>query len=97
MSTSTLTKPEIKTARDSSAGHSVAPAQLTQVTHRYGSGASAHTALEQFSLSVKPGEVLALLGPNGAGKTTAIRTRFRRMRSYASPACRKLQRSSLRI
>ena len=73
MSTSTLTKPEIKTARDSSAGHSVAPAQLTQVTHRYGSGASAHTALEQFSLSVKPGEVLALLGPNGAGKTTAIK------------------------
>jgi len=29
-------------------------------------------ALEDFSLSVEPGEIFGFLGPNGAGKTTAI-------------------------
>jgi len=30
------------------------------------------TALDGFTLAVRPGEVLGLLGPNGAGKSTAI-------------------------
>jgi ABC-2 type transport system ATP-binding protein len=38
------------------------------VTHRYGS----RKAIDQLSLEVPRGEVLALLGPNGAGKSTTI-------------------------
>ena len=31
-----------------------------------------HHALQDFSLTVSPGEIVGFLGPNGAGKTTAI-------------------------
>jgi ABC-2 type transport system ATP-binding protein len=43
-------------------------AELASVTKRFGNV----VALDEFSLAVRPGELLAVLGPNGAGKTTAI-------------------------
>ncbi|HEY7673320.1 MAG TPA: acyltransferase family protein [Gammaproteobacteria bacterium] len=43
-------------------------ALLANVTKRYGKT----VALDDLSLTLRPGELLAVLGPNGAGKTTAI-------------------------
>lgn len=45
------------------------------VTFRYGDSQS--SALEDFSLDVKPGEFVALVGPSGAGKTTVFRLALR--------------------
>ena len=42
--------------------------RMVHVTKRFGS----NTAVDDVSLGLREGEILALLGPNGAGKTTAI-------------------------
>jgi ABC-2 type transport system ATP-binding protein len=43
--------------------------ELRNVTKRFG----AFTAVDNISLSIKPGEFFGFLGPNGAGKTTTIK------------------------
>ncbi|MFB9240519.1 ABC transporter ATP-binding protein [Massilia antarctica] len=44
-------------------------ASLASVTKQFGQ----HTAVDELSLNLYQGEVVALLGQNGAGKTTAVR------------------------
>ena len=43
--------------------------QVSHLTKRYGQ----LTAVDDFSLSVQPGEIVGLIGPNGAGKTSTLR------------------------
>ena len=43
--------------------------QVSHLTKRYGN----LTAVDDFSFSVQPGEIVGLIGPNGAGKTSTLR------------------------
>ena len=43
--------------------------RLSNVTHAFGD----ETVVEDLSLSIDPGEVVAIIGPSGVGKTTVLR------------------------
>jgi osmoprotectant transport system ATP-binding protein len=47
--------------------------ELDRVTKRFGEGASEVTAVDDLTLTVADGEVVALVGSSGSGKTTTLR------------------------
>ncbi|WP_294535397.1 ABC transporter ATP-binding protein [uncultured Rhodoblastus sp.] len=50
-----------------------APAlSIRNVSHVFGSGETAFTALREVDLDVRRGEILLLMGPSGSGKTTLL-------------------------
>jgi len=42
--------------------------EIRNLTHRFGG----LMAVDDFSLAIRPGELVGLIGPNGAGKTTVF-------------------------
>ncbi|MBO9577302.1 MAG: ABC transporter ATP-binding protein [Microbacteriaceae bacterium] len=46
---------------------------VDQVGHTYGTGPTAHRAIDGLSFSVRSGEFVSIVGPSGAGKTTLLR------------------------
>ena len=47
--------------------------EVDGVSHTYGNGSSAYTAISSLSFSIGTGELVSIVGPSGAGKTTLLR------------------------
>ena len=52
--------------------NTAATLEMNNATVAFGSGAMRHTALDQVSLRVRPGEFVSLIGPSGCGKSTVL-------------------------
>ncbi|MEU7005024.1 ATP-binding cassette domain-containing protein, partial [Nonomuraea sp. NPDC046570] len=48
--------------------------EIANLTHTYGTGSTAHHAIDQLNLSVAEGELLCIVGPSGCGKSTLLRS-----------------------
>ncbi|OUC91798.1 ABC transporter ATP-binding protein [Streptosporangium minutum] len=48
--------------------------EISNLTHTYGSGPSAHNALGGIDLTVAEGELVCIVGPSGCGKSTLLRS-----------------------
>ena len=46
--------------------------ELKDITLAFGGGRNSVTALENFTLAIRPGELLSVLGPSGCGKSSLI-------------------------
>ncbi|WP_329091238.1 ABC transporter ATP-binding protein [Streptosporangium sp. NBC_01469] len=48
--------------------------EITNLSHTYGSGPTAHNALGGINLKVAQGELVCVVGPSGCGKSTLLRS-----------------------
>jgi len=46
---------------------------VSGLVHRYGGGATAHTAVNELSFTVEAGQLACIVGPSGCGKSTLLR------------------------
>ena len=47
--------------------------EVSGLSHRYGSGPKAHTAVNDLSFTVEAGQLASIVGPSGCGKSTLLR------------------------
>lgn len=60
--------------------------EIQNLTHRYGIGKAALTAVKDVSLQIGQGNIFGFIGPNGAGKTTTMRILCTLLRPTAGDA-----------